>query len=281
MQVVRLAPDEMTNTVVPIALTHFQGGYLDFMPHEMQMRTQSGPPRTSMLDDICFYIRTYANLINTGTPEGVLLFAKKIVASHYLQHAQFMRSIISTTQFHMSRKAAIRLEQFSGEFVEAQWSDGQALERRMCEYCEDLEGIMLQCRVPFDPPHLDHVKSWQDITTDFQFLHRRLCDLRHRAESLNSATIGLAGMAGNQQSRQEQALSLREAKNMKTLTLLGLIFIPLALISSIFSMSQPYGPGGDQFWVYFVVSCPLVLLVLGMFYLVNTKFKLGVFNKVS
>ncbi|TPX07376.1 uncharacterized protein E0L32_002154 [Thyridium curvatum] len=143
LQVVRLAPDEKTNTVVPIALTHFQGGYLDFMPHEMQMRTQSGPPRTSMLDDICFYIRTYANLINTGTPEGILLFAKKIVASHYLQHAQFMRSIISTTQFHMSRKAAIRLEQFSGEFVEAQWSDGQALERRMCEYCEDLEGIML------------------------------------------------------------------------------------------------------------------------------------------
>jgi CorA-like Mg2+ transporter protein len=257
---------------VPISPTHFQEGYLDFMPHRIQMMTQTGPPRTSMLDDLYFYIQRYSNFIDgvEPNPESVLFFAKSIVASHYLQHAEFLRWIISTTQLHISRKANIRLQHFKSEYVETQWSDSQALERRMYEYCEDLEAIMLQCGVAFDRPNLSHMKSWHEVATDFQFLYMKFCDLRHRAESLKTATSRLAGIAGNQQAVREQALSSRETRNMKSLTLLGLIFIPLAFTSSIFSMAQPFGPGGEQFWIYFTVSGPLVLLVLGLFYIITT-----------
>ena len=121
---------QVTDETVPISPSHFQGGYLDFVPHEYQMITKAGPPRTSMLDDLCFYIKLYTSFIGVNKPESVVLFAKKIVASHYLQHAEFLRSIISTTQFHMSRKATIRLRHFSDDYVETQWSDSQALVRR-------------------------------------------------------------------------------------------------------------------------------------------------------
>ena len=271
---------QVTDETVPISPSHFQGGYLDFVPHEYQMITKAGPPRTSMLDDLCFYIKLYTSFIGIDKPEGVVLFAKKIVASHYLQHAEFLRSIISTTQFHMSRKATIRLRHFSDDYVETQWSDSQALVRRMCEYCEGLEAIMLQCGIASYQPNLNDMKSWHDVATDFQFLHRTFRDLRRRTERLNSATVGLASIASNQQALREHASSLKEAKNMKSLTLLGLIFIPLAYTSSLFSMTQPYGPGGDQFWIYFAISGPLVLFVLGLFYVATVEFKVFKWNSL-
>lgn len=268
----------MRDEIVPISPSHFQGGYLDFVPHEHQMIAKAGPPRTSMLDDLCFYIQRYSSLVGVDKPEGMVLFAKKIVASHYLQHAEYLRSIISTTQFHMSRKATFHLRHFSDDYVETQWSDSQALVRRMCEYCEDLEAIMLQCGITPHQPDLSDMKTWHDVSPDFQFLHKTFCVLRHRAERLNSATVGLAGIASNQQALREHASSLKEAKNMKSLTLVGLIFIPLAYTSSLFSMTQPYGPGGDQFWIYFVISGPLVLFVLGLFYVATVDFEIFRWN---
>lgn len=194
------------------------------------MSVRKGPSRTCMLDDLCFYIQNYSALLAKDDPDSVAVFAKKIIASHYLQHFQYLRAIVSDVQFHISRQDRVRLDYFSPGFVEAQWSDTQALERRMSEYCEDLESIMLQCHIPFELSNSRTKTAWRDTDTDFQFLYARFKDIRHRAEMLNSAVTGLASMSGNRQALQEQELSLREAKSTKALTLLGLIFIPLAYV---------------------------------------------------
>ena len=58
--------------------------------------------------------------------------------------------------------------------------------------------------------------------------------------------------------------SIREAKSVKALTILGIVFIRLAFVASLFSMSDPFRPGGRLFWMYFVVTLPLLrLIVLG------------------
>jgi hypothetical protein len=85
--------------------------------------------------------------------------------------------------------------------------------------------------------------------------------VRHRAEGLNSSITALAGMVGDRQGLKGQGLSLREARNAKALSFLGILFIPLAYSGSLFSMSDPYGPGGEKFWVYLAISCPLIVLV--------------------
>ncbi|KAI8633625.1 hypothetical protein F5Y19DRAFT_489092 [Xylariaceae sp. FL1651] len=98
----------------------FQGGYLDFMPHETRIRDRNGPPRTSMLNDLCFYIQHHAALVDVANPDDIALFAKKIIASHYLQHSQYLRSTIFAAQFYMSRQSRLSLDYFNGAFVEAQ-----------------------------------------------------------------------------------------------------------------------------------------------------------------
>ena len=64
----------------------------------------------------------------------------------------------------------------------------------------------------------------------------------------------------------ESRRSLQETKVMKALTLLGMIFIPLAFTSGIFDISGKYAAGETYFWVYFAVALPIVLLVFIMAY---------------
>ncbi|KAL8376858.1 hypothetical protein RB595_007811 [Gaeumannomyces hyphopodioides] len=285
------SPDE----VAPVSPGLFQNGYTDIMPHAVQMETRTGPPRTSMLDDLCFYLQQHSARLSSGLapgPDSVAVFAKKVVAAHYLQLFTFVRSVVSTVQFHMSRQDRIELDYFDTAFVEAQWSDAQALERRTSEYCADLEAVMLHCGIPLEerpdagscavgPATLASSPgqpAWDDCTPEFQVLWRRLLDVRRRAELFNAAITGLASMSGNRQALHEQELSLREAKSTKALTFIGLVFIPLAYTASLFSMAEPYGPGNERFWVYFAISLPLIFCVLLMYAVLDIAYGSGGFS---
>ena len=170
--------------------------------------------------------------------------------------------------------------------VEALWSDMQGWDRRVREYLEDLERIMNQLGIPLAPPgglppttrpgtqpppspRPNIPQPWHDSTADYQFLHTRLRDLRDRTESLNSAVTSLASIAGNRQNMKEQHRSIREAKSTKSITLLGLVFIPMAYTAAVFDMAEPYGPGGERFYEYFVWSVPLILGVVVAYYVLE------------
>jgi hypothetical protein len=262
--------------VYPVITHPYQGGYIDFLPRRHGDGVSEGPPRSSLLHDLVYYLRHKSNLVDLSRPEtSVEVFVRKIVSSHYLKHSEHLRATVSYVQRGLSRKQD--LTTLTMEQVEELWSDIQAWERRMNEYCEDLEAIMLQLGISLDPPdtsrgHID----WTDSVVDFQYLLMRFRELRHRTECLDSAITGLANIAGNRQAFKEQQLavqeakrSIREAKSTKAVTLLGLVFIPLAYTSSLFSMSDPFRPGDPGFWIYFVASVPLIFGTMLGYYVLD------------
>jgi hypothetical protein len=78
--------------------------------------------------------------------------------------------------------------------------------------------------------------------------------LKDRADALVDSMTGLSGIVGNKQ-------ALKRAKSSRALAIIGLVFIPLAYTSALFSMSEQYSPGADYFWIYFAVSIPLMVIV--------------------
>jgi len=133
--------------------------------------------------------------------------------------------------------------------VEANWVDVQFIERRLDKGRVDLEEILLQTGASLDPPDPVAIPSWKDVSADFQLLYHRLIYLQLSSERINGSITGLASIVGNRQAFREQQLSLHAAEKSRGLTFIGLVFIPLAFVSSLFSMSEPYGPGGDRFWL--------------------------------
>ena len=145
----------------------------------------------------------------------------------------------------------------------------QGLQRRIGEYKDDLGAIMLQLRIPFGSFNLKDSVDWRDSTSDFQYLYWRFKEISQRANSLNGSTAALAGLTNNRQAVKAHELaleaterSIREAKSVKALTILGVVFVPLAYVATLFSMSDSYRPEGELFWVYFVVAFPLTGLIL-------------------
>lgn len=56
--------------------------------------------------------------------------------------------------------------------------------------------------------------------------------------------------------------SLVEAQDVRRLTYLVLVFVPLSLVASIFSMAEKVLPWGSHFWLYFAVSVPFTVMFL-------------------
>lgn len=214
-----------------------------------------------MLLDLAFYLQHHTPHLPSVDPPSS--FARKLIASHYLALFNFSRGLVSDVQFHMSRHGHSALDHLGATFVDAgQWSDAQVLERRLGEYCEDVEDVMLRCGISLSDGDLSQSGDWSDSAVDFQMLRMRLRDVRRRGELLNAAITGLASVSGSQE-------ALREARSTKALTLVGLVFIPLAYTATLFSMAEPFGPGEERFWVYFAVAGPLVLCVLGGYWVLG------------
>jgi Mg2+ and Co2+ transporter CorA len=79
-----------------------------------------------------------------------------------------------------------------------------------------------------------------------------------------------ASEASEKASAEAAKASLTEAKAVRALTVVGMLYLPLTFTSALFSMGQNYGPGQAQFWVYWVVALPAAIFAC-IVYLVVLK----------
>ena len=247
----------------------YQGGYSDFIKFTTLQDTcrTSGPSRKSVLEDICYYWTNHASCIDVqGDPAVSTIFLNKIIASNYMILIEHGRAMLGTIELSLSR-----LDQDISElqiaWAEQRWSDLQSWSRRYSEYCENVESILDNIRI--SPLEADASDDWLGSKNDFHVIHRRLCDLKRRSEALISSLTGLAGILGSRQTLKEANRSLHEAKRVKILTSLGMVFAPWFLTSGVFSMSDKFLPGAKSFWIYFAVTIPLVPVIFGVAFLIT------------
>ncbi|KAM5369979.1 hypothetical protein ACJZ2D_008662 [Fusarium nematophilum] len=101
----------------------------------------------------------------------------------------------------------------------------------------------------------DNIEPWNLILRDINYLRERLRDYN---KSLEQMVVVATSMVQLLDSRR----SILETVNVRRLTYIALVFIPLAWVASLFSMSDGYLPGREQFWVYCATALPLLGLVL-------------------
>jgi hypothetical protein len=276
----------------PEHIKPFEGGYEDFIQRPngyfkfierlaSNEESTPGPPKTSMLDDICHYFEYHSDLLKDFYDPTI--FVKKITAAHYIQLTGFvthqLESIRSADWSGQENRAGSVRHRSSRDqddqrvdSLETQWG-----RFRCSEYVYDVEATLLSLGIPWGDPSAATCKDWRSSEKDFQYISRRLVALRGDYDRLTAAMVGLGGMTRNRQAVNEARQSLREAKTVKTLTFIAMIFIPLGWIAGIFSMSPPYGPSGSQFWIYFAVSAPTLFLT----FVINSLVQLGYNEKAT
>jgi hypothetical protein len=252
----------------------FQGGYPDFIKHvdtdPMKSQLLEAPPRSSLLDDLCFYYEHHNwALVDLEAPQLPItpmiatVFPLKIVCSHYLKLIDYFEVILNRlakTEWRLSRQSDY--DDYDSSAVEEQWSSLQLSSRRLSEFSDDVEEILRDVGIPvFDSGACTARVDWQFSDKDFQYIYQRLQKMKKKVDQLITSAMGLSNIVGSRQALSEARRSVKEAKSTKTLTVVGLVFIPLAYTCALFSMSDQFRPGSNLFWVYFAVSIPLIFLV--------------------
>ncbi|KAF5986326.1 zinc transport [Fusarium coicis] len=101
----------------------------------------------------------------------------------------------------------------------------------------------------------DDAAVWKGVLNDINYLRDQLHDYSQSLEQMVMVATSLIQLLDSRR-------SILEAINTKRLTFLALVFVPLAWVSSLFSMSDSYSPGNGLFWVYFATALPVLAIVL-------------------
>lgn len=253
----------------PNGATPFQGGFVDFVPHEEREYTKRGPPRTCMMEDFIYYFKTYADKLDTTSPECASLLVKKLVAAHLHEFFNYMRGLV----YHHSWMTQPRRPGFTEEDLkisEDHWGIAQGLSLRTTQYVEDMWHNLVELGMDLDSSATDRTSAetpdWLEYKTDYRYVYVRLKELQARADLLGQTLNGLASMAAYR-------LAQESTSRAQGLTFVGLLFIPLAYVSGLFSMSEDYRPGQHLFKVYFATALPLMAIVLFVAYVFNKSFR--------
>lgn len=255
-------PEVDIKTRRPIRSKTYEGGYRNFVDNSSDQE----PPLSSTFDDLCFFFQHHSEVLNLDDdPLACTIFLQKIIASNYMMLIKYVKSTLNHLSFRLSQRT--NLNELDSIWVESGWSDLQVWTWRCNKYCQRVEAIMNSLGIE-EPSRRDSntLSATMSITTtcgkDFQGIHRQLMGLRERSDMLVSDFNSVAAIILNREALREANRSIQEAKSVRVLTLLGMVFLPLGLASSLLSMSDDYSPGEKNFWIYFAIAIPLVLFVV-------------------
>jgi hypothetical protein len=248
-----LKGNSKTAREVIMRVTLYQDGYLDFLEPWLVDRA-TGPPRSSMMDDLIFYWTTHEEPGISKTPLAATIFMQKIIASNYMILLGYLEACLNELETDIRLTHIGKGEKDQALKVVEHWSILQSWSHRFPEYCGAINDILSR-RTP--PDHPSPPQQWQGCTKDFEAIGNQLSKLWKRTETLSDSFVGLANVAALQ-------ASLDEARNIKILTVLGLFFLPLTYIATLFAIPGiefPHdpAPGQHRGWVYAAIAVPVAV----------------------
>jgi hypothetical protein len=245
----------------------YQEGYIDFTSWSQALKEdiglqKSGPSRKSAYDDVLYYLSQWVvDSQAKPTPEVPAMIVKKLALSHTVALIEYIKSILSNVEDGI-RRSGHKIESFG--WLESTLGELFAWNRRVSDYCDHTEAALDSLHIsPNESQNITATESnWNRYEEDFRYVHRRMASLKKRTNDLISSVNGLIGIL-------ETKRSLDEAKGVRTLTIVGMLFLPLSFTTGLLSMDQDYSPGGSHFWVFWAIAVPLISLCFFGAYLVG------------
>jgi hypothetical protein len=90
---------------------------------------------------------------------------------------------------------------------------------------------------------------------EFEIILEQLHFAKARSESLSPIILGACSIL-------EAQLRAAESSHVDTLTFMAGLFVPITVVSGIFSMSDEYLPGRPHFWIFWATAIVVIILVV-------------------
>jgi hypothetical protein len=276
----------------PCRIDLYQGGYVDISPlpanpeyEQLERWPAPYPSRKSLFDDILFYWsqadsfpglhRHLRGDAATMFMYGTSFFLKRIIASHWMQFLVYFDEIIDRLEYALARADIKALDGVENHLADVEFWQRRC--RKSREQIEQALDTLQKIKSSLSGGSGEAASSGCDnaiygCVDDFTHIHKQISVLQERCQRLIQSLAYVVSIIESKQSSEE-------AHNLRILTVLGMLFVPLTLMSGIFSMSDRFQPGAEYFWVYFVTSLPIVGLVFSVVFGKQIAETLGVKKK--
>ncbi|KAK4206030.1 hypothetical protein QBC37DRAFT_435515, partial [Rhypophila decipiens] len=234
----------------PSVLLH--GGFEDFVQSASfasftSVTTDRSWDKRSILSSLIHYFRSYPPGFIRSKP-SILSFGYypiRIVLAEWILYTHLMSRYFKYYEY--------TLHDIENRLHNSDIIDLQRWRRRSMQSQHKL--ILLSEFVDYWLPQEADKQPWNLVLKDISYV---LSQLQHYNRSLEHIIPVATSMVQLLDSRRW----MLEAANVSRLTFIALVFVPLSWVASIFSMSESYSPGHENFWVYFATALPVLVFVL-------------------
>ncbi|RSL69284.1 hypothetical protein CEP53_002285 [Fusarium sp. AF-6] len=204
--------------------------------------------KTSMLDRVIYYLETQRPpgfRVNSPSILSVGYYPVRIVLSEWSFYTYFTSRCSKYDEYSIHNKA--------GQLRDEDIAHLQRWRRRGKRGQQRLD--MLSEVIDFHLQYENEKEPWALILKDVNWLRKQLQEYCESLEQMVAVATSIVQLLDSRR-------SILEAINMRRLTYIAMVFIPLAWAASLFSMSDAYIPGNESFWVYVATALPLLGVVL-------------------
>jgi hypothetical protein len=231
----------------------FLGAYEDFLdppPFCGGLDHSDMPLREGMSCDLEHYWkRSIPACFDSKNPtlQSLAYYPLRIVAAEWVKYVAVMSFCL--IRYEYGNDGLPKIEKLNTILLEL-----ESWQRRSLLSQQKVQSVLRQLRSRIGS-ELNDKSSLQSLIVDFEFISANIEDYGRRLESMLPVVTSLVQIA-------DARRSFAETSNIKRLTVLALIFVPLTYVSSLFSMNPTNAPGSQYFWVYFAIAIPVTLLVV-------------------
>ncbi|KAI1439367.1 hypothetical protein F5Y02DRAFT_426302 [Annulohypoxylon stygium] len=232
-----------------------QGGFEDFT--EIQnysefcstTKDDNVPPKSSIPKSVLHYYRSLPPNFDPVNPSLMVLsyYPLKIVAAEWMIYVQLMSCYVKFYEYSFG----------SGEHrsTEVDIIELQRWRRRSKQSLHKLYLVEVSlATIPLAKTDINSL-PYATLQEDFRYLSTQVENYSRSLEFILPVAATIVQLT-------EARRSITEAANVRYLTYIALIFVPLTFSSGLFSMQDGFLPGQGRFWIYVAVALPLMVVVL-------------------
>lgn len=200
-----------------------------------------------MLSSLLHYFRNHPPGLKTSSPTTLCFayYPLRIALAEWLLYVH----LVSRYQKYYEYS----LQDIHNRPLESDIVDLQRWRRRITQSRQKLS-ILSQFITYWKKDEVEQ-QTWDMLLLDIYSINSKLQHYGHSMEQIVPVATGMVQLLDARE-------SARQAASVTTLTYIALVFVPLSWTAGIFSMSDRFLPGGEQFWVYLSTAFPLALAVL-------------------
>jgi hypothetical protein len=219
------------------------------------------PPRTSLFEDVIHYTLTLSPSTTAAFSTHPTLLAFPIlslVAAEWLTVMGYITTGLTKIEWELEhptyRDSSLGLDGALDRL--------HPLRRTMPVYRNMILEVLttILAKYPHNPAlpsSSSPTKKLEQLRSDFQSLLDSIDRLQMRMQNIISLATTIISI-------EENKRAMKMNKNLVRVTYLAVVFVPMAFVSSFFSMTPNLGDLSQTFWIYFAIAVPLTGLCLAV-----------------